>query len=340
MKTLSIFLLSLLPFINSYPFNNTECVQCIEEINYIHAHNTSIKHMANEFNSFCDYYNISGCHNLTNYGISLINQNSTIICEELGYCDTLNMDSFAFDCNPYNVTILRYYDLLLGYRVDVLDNNVLNYTKLWTTKIAEPYTNISLLRLDTHYSRVSGLGGCDVCFFDATSGAPVYPAYDPRAQNSILKVLTENYIYYMNITSGFVYDKLVVHSHRQNNVQMIFDTYQYPQSVLDQVYNGSLYNINIDVSTTPSQCNYTSQDIPTPTLANCIYNTINSISISEMTINLPTVPPRCATALEMYCPHNIGGRENCLNCLVKKQPLLKTCSIIEEEHWCDTFKLI
>jgi hypothetical protein len=338
MKLFSIFLLTLVPFINSYPFNNSECVQCIEGINYIHANNNSIKHIANEFNSFCDYYNISGCHNLTNYGISLINQNSTIICEELGYCDTLNMDSFAFDCNPYNVTILRYYDLLLGYRVDVLDN-VLNYTKLWTTKIAEPYTNISLLSLDTHYNIINypSYTGCDVCFYDTSSGAPVYPAYDARQQNSILKVSTENYIYYMNITSGLVYDKLVVHSHRKTNVPMIFDTYQYPSSVLDHSYNGSLYNIDIDVSSTQSQCNYTSPDNPIPTLANCLYNTINSISMSEMAINLPTVPPRCATALEMYCPHNIGGRENCLNCLVKKQPLLKTCSIIEEEHWCNKF---
>ena len=336
MKTVSIFVLALNLFTNTnaYPFNNSECVQCIESINYIHGHNNSIKHMANEFNSFCDYYNITGCRNLTNYGFSLINQNSTDICEEIGFCDTLSMDSFAFDSSPYNVTILRYYDLLLGYRVEVLDN-VINYTKLWTTKIAEPYRNISLIHLDTHYNRVTWPRyiGCELCdYFDSRN------PYDSVTTNSILKVLTENYIYYMNITSGYIYDKLVVHNHRPNNVPMIFDTISsYPTSVLDQVYNGSLYNIAIDVSTTPSQCNYTFPDNPTPTLSTCLYNTINSISMSEMTINLPSVPPRCATALEMYCPHNIGGRENCLNCLVKKQPLLKTCSILQEENWCDTF---
>lgn len=335
MKTFSFFLfLALTPFLNTeaysfgdpYPFNNSECVRCIEEINYIHSHNNSIKHMANEFNSFCDYYNITGCRNLTNYGFSLINQNSTNMCEELGYCDTLSMDSFAFDCSPYNVTILRYYDLLLGYKVDVLENSQLNYTKLWTTKISEPYTMISLLNLDTHYSRVTypSYRDCDGCSY-------------LNLPNSILKVLTENYIYYMNITSGYIYDKLVVHSHRPNNIPIKFDTYQYPTSVLDQVYNGSLYNIAIDVSATPSQCNYTTPDNPTPILANCLYNTINSISMNQMTINLPSVPPRCATALEMYCPHNIGSRENCLNCMVKKQPLLKTCSILQEENWCDTF---
>ena len=312
---------------NAYPFNNSECVQCIESVNYVHLHNNSIKHMANEFNSFCEYYNISGCRNLTNYGFSLINQNSTDICEELGFCDTLSMDSFAFDCSPYNVTILRYYDLLLGYKVDVL-NNTLNYTKLWSTKIEEPYTMMSLINLDTHYNRVNynSYAGCDLC--DGSS----------NSHSSILKVLTENYIYYMNITSGYIYDKLVVHNHRQNNNPMIFDTYQYPKSVLDQIYNGSLYNINIELGTTPSQCNYTAPDNPTPTLENCIFNTINSISMNHMTINLPSVPPRCSTALEMYCPHNIGNRENCLNCLVKKEQLLKTCTILKKENWCDTFK--
>ena len=332
MKLFSIFLfLALTPFINTnaYPFNNSECVECIESVNYVHSHNNSIKHIANEFNSFCDYYNISGCRNLTNYGFSLINQNSTHICKDLGFCDTLYMDSFAFDCSPYNVTILRYYDLLLGYKVDVL-NNTLNYTKLWTTKIAEPYTIISLIHLDTHYNRVNypSYIGCDLC-----DGKYIYP-------NSILKVLTENYIYYMNITNGYIYDKLVVRDHRQNNIPILFDTYQYPKSVLDQIYNGSLYNIDIEVVTTPSQCNYTSPSYPpTPALENCLYNTINSISMNQMTINLPSVPPRCSTALEMYCPHNIGSRENCLNCLVKKELLLKTCSILKKENWCDTFKL-
>ena len=103
------------------------------------------------------------------------------------------------------------------------------------------------------------------------------------------------------------------------------------------ICNGTLYNINIDVSVIPSQCNYTTPDNPNPTLTNCIYNSVNGISMNELGINLPGVPPRCATALEMYCPHNIGGRENCLNCLVKKQTLLKTCSILQEENWCDTF---
>ena len=329
-KFICVFLaLTSFANVDSYPFNNSECVECIEKFNYIHSHNTSINHMVNEFNSLCDYYNISGCRNLTNYGIELINQNSTIICEDLGYCDTLSMDSVAFDCNPYNMSIFRYYDLLIGYSIEVLDTNVLNFTKLWSTKITEPYTNISLVDLTTYYSKTTyNYLGCDVCHTRIWGG---------NIPNSIVKVLTENYIYYINITTGLVYDRLDVHGHRDVPVPLHIKLYQYPNSVLDKTYNGSLYNINIDVGTTPSKCNYTTPDNPNPTLTNCIYNSVNGISMNEVDINLPGVPPRCATALEMYCPHNIGGRENCLNCLVKKQTLLKTCSILQEENWCDTF---
>jgi len=29
-------------------------------------------------------------------------------------------------------------------------------------------------------------------------------------------------------------------------------------------------------------------------------------------------------------------RENCLNCLVTNKKMLDSCSVLEEEQWCDT----
>ena len=87
-----------------------------------------------------------------------------------------------------------------------------------------------------------------------------------------------------------------------------------------------------------SQCNYTAGNSPpgtAPSLESCIYNNIESISLEQWEVHLPKQPPRCGTALEMYCPHTKNGRLECLNCIVRNQNLLSNCDSISEERWCD-----
>ena len=104
------------------------------------------------------------------------------------------------------------------------------------------------------------------------------------------------------------------------------------QYVYDTNYNESLFLTNILVSSIPSKCNYTrNQNVYTQ---NCLYNTV-SMTLSPININIPKEPPKCGTALEMYCPHSTTGRVNCLNCLVQNKELLSTCSVAEEELWCN-----
>jgi hypothetical protein len=304
-----------------YPFSNNECVSCIEKFNYIHSHNASIVKTINQFNEFCDYYNISGCRNLTNYGSRMINQNSTLICEDLGFCDTLSLDNYLFTTS-IGTQVYYFYNSLIGYDVKMLGTSqTLNYTKLWSIKLDEPYESYQLISLSTSYNTQNypGYYRCSPCL--------------PSVYEYIIKISTDNYVYYLNETSGVILDRIVVNNSYKVGWNPTITGETGSQYVYDTNYNGSLFSTNILVSPFYiSTCNYTSNhNIYTQ---KCLSNSV-SMTLSPININIPKEPPKCGTALEMYCPHSTTGRVNCLNCLVQNKELLSTCSVAEEELWCN-----
>ena len=124
---IAYLLLSLITYSTAYPFNSTECTECIEVFNYIHSHNDSLGEMIDDFNHVCHELNISGCENITRFADKVLMTNSKI-CEFLN-SDNLDLDNFVFNADEYDIKIFRYYDLLIGYKL-VIGYNILNFTEL------------------------------------------------------------------------------------------------------------------------------------------------------------------------------------------------------------------
>ena len=237
-KLLYLILFSLLNFnfnniikatnkVYAYPFNSTLCFECIDDFNYIHKHNNSITHAMKEVNNFCNDYNITGCNNITTYVDKLIMQNSTVICEDLGVCDKLDIDNFVIDIYgkiEQNIKIYRYYDLLIGYRVNIIGGDILNYTKLWQTKISEPYYDVSKINISTTNDLV--------CNGYTTIPTPPAPSESKptnlRDIDYILKVATDNYIYYMNVTTGTIIDRLPINNNEPFNLEVYYNNNNQP----------------------------------------------------------------------------------------------------------------
>ena len=114
---IAYLLLGLITYSTAYPFNSTECTECIDVFNYIHSHNDSLGEMIDDFNHVCHELNISGCENITRFADKVLMTNSTEICEFLDICDNLDLDNFVFDTGQHDIKIFRYYDLLIGYKL-------------------------------------------------------------------------------------------------------------------------------------------------------------------------------------------------------------------------------
>jgi hypothetical protein len=111
--------------------------------------------------------------------------------------------------------------------------------------------------------------------------------------------------------------------------------------MVDMVYNGTMYGVNLDVVYIQSVYNATSPPTysrstgtPYTTVRSCIYNTITGVSMEKLDVNFTKPQPRCSMALDMYCPNN-KDKNICIVCVVQNQAKLISCSIIEEENWCN-----
>ena len=326
--------LLLVSLVNSkhHPFNSSECTECIEKFNYLHNHNRSLVKAVNSFNSFCDSYNISICRNITDYGISFLEQTPSDICRELGYCDVLNIESFVFDIHTatssiYNIKLYTYYDLLIAFEeTPIVSPPVLNFTQKWNLKLEEPINDelFSVIPVDASIidsSTNTYMGSCGAC--SSTNNGYEY----------ILKMCTENYMYYVNITDG-----LILYKYRIENINKLKSPINYPsksernvpaQYIYDTTYNGSLLMSSIVINASLSMCNTGTGQM------DCQQNTILSIETQNVKIEMPEEKPRCGTALEMFCPHDGIGREDCLNCIIKNRENLIMCDVSTEENWCD-----
>jgi hypothetical protein len=326
MKFFTTIVLSLLPYITGTitPFNSSNCTSCIEKFNYLHSHNESIVQFVANMNDFCDHFNITNCRNWTKKVDKYIMKNSTEICQDLGVCDVLDIDNFIYQ-DPYsNINIYTYYDLLLAFKVNVLSNSVLNYTQLWSVSITEPFQKFEMVSLQNTYatSQYGITSGCVVCSPNSWA-------------EYILKMTTDNYIYYLNITDGNVLYRLQLNGNRKLDLPISMVQEPNSQFVYDIGYNGSVYVNSMVVNSYQSYCNYTTPTNPTPVSQECLYNDIALVNRTKMRIQMPYERPRCGTALEMYCPHNNKGKEDCLSCMVRHREALNMCDVVSEENWCD-----
>lgn len=341
--------------IAAHPFSSDGCVKCIDKINYVHSYNQSFINLFYNITDFCQKYEIEFCSNITDF-TGFFNKSPEYICDKLGYCETLDISRYIFDfrhesinkygndyndiTNKYlnNLYLYQYYDTIMC--LNKSSTTTLNFTKLWQIKLGEPYKNIRLLNIDTKYidTNYKPFTGS---FMKCIDCSPTYITNSGKfiiINENMLKIDTSNYVYYINITSGQVFNRFNITKNNYN-----FDIqYDSPDCssvnspyMCDTLYNGGLFSVEFDVVNTVSTCNTTANGVITSN--QCIYNNIQSSSTNKYGINFPKPPPRCATALDMYC-HDRTQKEDCLNCLVKNQDKLTTCSIIEEEDWCNKMK--
>ena len=321
----NIVILLLLPYSSvSKPFNSSECTTCIERFNYLHTHNKSIINIVNTINKLCDTYNITYCRNITKYGEQLLMKNSTILCEDLGFCDVLDINNVAYEAyETGNIKLYTYYDQLLAFNVNV-DVPIINFTQKWSIKLDEPSTFFKVYPFtypldNPDNDDSSKLQSCSQCI----SGG---------GTDALLKVGTHNYNYYINLTNGELLNKIRIEDNKQLKFPITIppNGINNPQYIYDLSYNGTLYLNTIIVNYTISNClliNGISEE--------CQLNHIESMKSEKMILKMPYEPPRCGTVLEMFCPHNGNGKEDCLNCMLKHREELAVCDINTELYWCD-----
>lgn len=331
-KILFLLFVNTVSSIESYPFNSTLCVECIKRINYIHSHNKTIENISKGINNFCKENSIQGCEVLTSKGEKWIMEDSVKVCEKLNYCDYISLENMIFDLYaltaiPFykNVYIYRYYDIILAIKqTNNIENDTMNFNQLWSAKIDEPYQNIEIFQLTNQY---------------ITSNYPSYLSYSCyKCQGYgtyMLKVDTKNHIYYINITNGIIESRFDIQNNQNLPYKFYYTVPTNQNSIFNYVYNSTLYYINSELSVIPSTCNYTNPSSGTSSTFNCLYTSIESNTLEPIDLIYPEEKPRCGLALEMYCPHNFKCKEDCLNCVIKNQNIFSTCTISEEENWCN-----
>lgn len=339
--------------INAHPFSSNDCVKCIDKINYVHSYNQSFINLFYNITNFCQKYEIELCSNISDF-TGFFNKSPEYICDKLGYCETLDISAYIFDFkresikkygNDYNditnnylnnIYLYQYYDTIMC--VNKSSTTTLNFTKLWQIRLDEPYKNIRLLNIYTKYIYTNYNPLLTGLFMKCIDCSPIYIQNGGKiiiVNENILKIDTSNYIYYINITSGDILGKFNIANNNFN-----FDIkYNSPDCssvnspyMCDTLYNGSLVSVMFDIQNTISTCNATKNGVVTSNT--CIYNNMASLTGKDYDIYFPKPLPRCATALDMYC-HDRNKKDDCLNCLIKNRDKLTTCSIIEEEEWCN-----
>jgi hypothetical protein len=181
--------------------NTTECHQCISDVNNLKSHNSSIFNLLNNLDNFCTQFNFTQCLNFTNQTEqALDNLNSTSVCEELGYCDSLNLDNFVMNIN--DVYVFTYYNSILGMESKLsLKNKSLSpemdFHQTWNLTFQEPIVDINQYILDNYPHLDCGIPpeSCPIhmpcsiygCIFNTIN---------------MLKITTDSHIYYFNITNS------------------------------------------------------------------------------------------------------------------------------------------
>jgi len=314
---------------SSYPYNSSECYQCIENINYIHKNNISLKELYDNLDDFCTYFNIS-CSKMDAKEYNFLMSNSTQVCESLNKCDTLSLTNYITSGTelslPLNLHIFYYYNTIIAYSLNISDNGDTQFTTEWNIKLDEPYNDAIFIQMTGGSEFINGthIYNCNECNY-------------PNVIN-ILKINTPNYIYYLNATNGILLDRIHVINNYIPRLRQITITYNYNKStpindnivnMYDPIYNGSLYVVDFNIKTFFSSRSCFGNVHP------CYYTTLGKISLEPRKFILPSIPLTCYQSLRKYCPNTNITREKCLNCLISHKDVLNVCSVTHEESWCE-----
>jgi len=217
-------------FMDSGPFNVSDCNQCITDINNVRTHNKSIIKIFNTLDNICETFNFTGCVSGLNTAENwVLKENTTKVCQELGYCDTLTIDNYIMSID--NQHLFTYYNRLLAMNDTIYYNNNslhTNFTVIWEYILNEPVVDISLIPLVTP-NRYSS------------------PSFDcGKSENSLLKVQTVNHIDYINLTTiktiesfytSKTYNSFILNSLNYSFMNKIYMN----SSIIDSFSNGTDY---------------------------------------------------------------------------------------------------
>ena len=112
---LSLFSLALytnaFSFINSHPFNISDCNECITEVKNIRQYNSSIVKLFNTLDNMCETLNLTECvSGLSSAEHWLLEENITKVCQDLGFCDNLTIDNYIMSVDS-SLHLFRYYNI-------------------------------------------------------------------------------------------------------------------------------------------------------------------------------------------------------------------------------------
>jgi len=221
--------------------NVTDCHECIESINSIRQNNTKIINMYNNLYSICSQYNNTDCQLMLNKTEHwLLKENSTNVCEYLGFCDKLSFSDYITSFNEYH--LFKFYNRLLVMNsksiLDIVNSSFIeNMTLVTEYGFNETLIDISILSL---------------------------PYLDCESNNiTLLKVTTDNYMYYYNTTklnlAFSVYTGSRYNMEHRHNYKFLSDKFRSAGLyIVDWFYNstlngilGSISNAGIDLFLVP-----------------------------------------------------------------------------------------
>lgn len=174
--------LFLLSFFNHNQYSSNICNTCINVTQEIKDNNSSLQSFFEELSTLCPYTNQTRCYqNLNNTYSYIINHNSSDICLRLGFCSNLTMEDYLITSPSRNTDLYSHYNNLLGYNV-TFNLNHLNNNLVWNLTFNETVESASFIEYSGSIS-------------------PYMPINCYGYHYNILRVETENYVYYFNYTN-------------------------------------------------------------------------------------------------------------------------------------------
>ena len=220
-------------FMNSHPFNVSDCNECITEVKNVRQYNSSIVKLFNTLDNMCETLNLTECvSGLQSAEHWLLEGNSTKVCQDLGFCDNLTIDNYIMSIDT-NLHLFRYYNKLLAmnnsFGLNISDNSLYtNFTTEWEYVLDEPLVDISTISLENEIYT-------GICYLGKSTN------YD------LLRVQTESYIHYLNFTtrksiksiytSSQVYKSFILDNLNYSYFNEIYKN----SSIIDSFTNGTNY---------------------------------------------------------------------------------------------------
>lgn len=218
-------LCSLISVSVAFPFNESECNTCVNTINSQREfNNNTISMFFNTLGNLCDMYNISHCTNMLNKSEDLLlRTNSTTICRKLGYCDELNFNNYITTIETGNETtyVFTYYNRLLGLTNNSSDVGNIQFHTNWSIILDEPLVSLNTMKFNFN----------DTC-------------YSLVENDTILKIETENYLMYYNLTNMKMIDSFYTGYHLNVSGVELFNTSEFTNDLMIDVFNnGTVYSV-------------------------------------------------------------------------------------------------